>query len=117
MDEFGNPIDGSQVGPQTNGTYVYPGAAQPLNQPWDSGAPSTGAYSPAVLDLFKTGIQAVSSAYQTNQLIDYKKYEATQGGLFRQGAPAIFANGATGTNGSGMLMLLLIVGGIVLLAK
>lgn len=40
--------DGS-VGPQSDGTYSYPGTSQPNNQPWDAGGGSLAQYGSDIL--------------------------------------------------------------------
>ncbi|QDX21765.1 hypothetical protein FP568_11230 [Pandoraea pnomenusa] len=97
------------IGPQNDGTYTYPDAAQPLNQPADVGAAATlPNYAPDVFKLLSQGLGILNSDYQMNQMIDYKKYEATQGGLFAQGqAAATVASAQIGaTNANKMLMIL-----------
>lgn len=65
-------------------------------------------YAPDVFKLLSQGLGILNSDYQMNQMIDYKKYEATQGGLFAQGqAAATVASAQIGaTNANKMLMIL-----------
>ncbi|EON15329.1 hypothetical protein [Pandoraea sp. SD6-2] len=97
------------IGPQNDGTYNYPDTAQPVNQPADVGAAATlPNYAPDVFKLLSQGLGALNSDYQMNQMLDYRKYEATQGGLYAQGqAAATVASAQIGAvNANKMLMIL-----------
>lgn len=76
----------SSVGPQSDGTYSFPDNAQPNNQPWDTSGGQNGDYSKAVLDTLKFGVGVWQQDQSRRDFYDYKKYEATNGGLFQQGA-------------------------------
>jgi len=120
MDPYGiatldyTQADQPLAGPLTDGTYSYPDAAQPSNQPWDSGAPATGGYSADVLNLFKFGVNAWSQNKARNDLLDYKRFEATQGGLFRQGAPANLYTTASGATNPAMIWAAVAIVGVLL---
>lgn len=73
------------VGPNTNGTYTVPDAAQPNNTPWDTAGGTLGNYNSDVFGILRDGIGAWSQNQRNNQFIDYQRYEANQGGVFRQG--------------------------------
>lgn len=55
--------------------------------PVDAGGGSAGQYSQATLDIFKVGVGALSGIYQQRQALDYKRWEATNRGLYMQGMP------------------------------
>jgi len=80
----------ASVGPQTDGTYSYPSNAQPNNQPWDTSGGANGNYSKDVLDVLKFGVGTWQQAQSRSDFYDYKRFEATNGGLFMQGG---FAGG------------------------
>lgn len=108
----------TSVGPQNDGTYSAPTAAQPANQPWDTSGNGTGDYSKTVLDVLKLGVGAWSQNRSQQNLLDYRRYEATAGGVFQQGAPVQFGvPGAVGLQMNGTLLLLLAAGAIFLLAR
>lgn len=106
------------VGPQNNGTYSVPSNAQPVNQQWDTGGGSLGQYGNQVFGILRDGIGAWSANKRNEQFLDYQRYEATQGGVFRQGAPNQQYTGtvAARTNIDPM-MLILMVGAAVLLLR
>ncbi|MFL6675879.1 MAG: hypothetical protein ACJ8LG_21630 [Massilia sp.] len=83
-DPFG---DYGNVGPLSDGTYNVPTSALPSNQPWDTGGGSLGSYSNDVFGILRDGIGAWSQNQRNNQFLDYQRYEATQGGIYRQGVP------------------------------
>lgn len=96
------------VGPSNDGTYGIPTNAQPVNQPWDIGGGSLGQYSGGVFDLLKMGIGAWSSNKQQSEMLDYKRFEATQGGIFQQGQAA--AQYAIQRQSSSSLMMFALIG-------
>jgi hypothetical protein len=104
-----NPQYTFTVGPQNDGTYVTPTAALPYNQAVDVGSGSqVGNYAPQVFNLLGQGLSAFTTLYGQNQLLDYKRYEATQGGLFAQGQAAASLGQAqiAAVNSNKMLMIL-----------
>lgn len=105
----------SSVGPQTDGTYAIPSAAQPNNSPQNTaGYPADSSSS--ALDILKYGVGVITNAWQFNSMLDYKKFEATNGGLYRQGAPAPLSVQAGGM-GSPLILALLALGGYLLFVK
>lgn len=115
--DFGAGMNGVGVGPQADGTYSYPDAAQPSNQPWDVGGTASGNYGQTVLDTLKFGVGVWQQQNKQNAFYDYKRFEATNGGLFQYGRFA-------GMNGvplrvnpakSGTLLVLLALGAILLI--
>jgi len=103
------------VGPQTDGTYQIPVAAQQVNNPANSAGYSTpmSAQSAALLS---QGIGVLGNLANSAMVLDYKKYEATNGGLFMQG------RGINGINGMPQArpnysMLLLLAGVVYFMQK
>lgn len=109
----GANIDTS-VGPQTDGTNVYSPIASTIPTPADTAGGAPAQYGSAILDIFKTGVGAWSAANAQQQLFDYKKFEATNGGLYQQGKSAAMPAAASGGGQSGLMMMALI--GIVVFA-
>lgn len=107
------------VGPTNNGTYNVPAAAQPVNQQWDTGGGTLGQYSGDVFTILSQGIGAWSQYMGNQQLLDYKRFEATQGGVFQQGKSTQIPLGGTVTARASFnpLTLMLIVGGVFLLLR
>lgn len=91
------------VGPQTDGT-VMPSPTAIIPVPTDTAGGAPADYAASVLDIFKTGIGAWSAANQQQQLFDYKKWEATNGGLYRQGQPATLSNASNGGTSTLVMM-------------
>lgn len=109
----GSSTDGI-VGPQTDGTYNIPDLAV-MAQPLDAGGGSAAQYGGAVLDIFKYGVGLVAANQSQQNMLDYKRYEATNGGLYQQGSAAgvkVGKNGTTVGISNGMLLL---VGAVVLI--
>jgi hypothetical protein len=85
---FGFTTDGS-VGPQSDGTVLYPSLAQPVNQASDVGAGSSIApYTPQILQFLQGGLGMLNQDYQQGQMLNYASAQATQGGLIAQGQAA-----------------------------
>ncbi|MGZ5817894.1 MAG: hypothetical protein ACXWJD_04020 [Burkholderiaceae bacterium] len=115
-DQLGIDLLVNGVGAQTDGTYAYPTAAQPVNQIVDVGGGSAANYSQGVLDLLNKGIGAWSATVNNSQMLDYKRYEATQGGVFQQGQQAGVVVASGGFKVSPM-MIIILIGAYVLLKK
>lgn len=103
---FGFTLDGSAVGPQSDGTNIVPPTGQAI-----AGADQAGygaSYSPQVFGLLSQGLGAFSNIYQNGQLLDYKKYEATQAGIVAQGqaASAIASSRINGSQSNRTLLLI-----------
>jgi hypothetical protein len=109
---------GFSVGPQNDGTYNTPSAALPVNQAVDVGTGSSvGNYAPQVFNLLGQGLGAFTQLYGQNQLLDYKRYEATQGGLFMQGqAAASIGQAQIAAASSNKMLLILGIFGVIALA-
>lgn len=97
----------SMIGPNTDGTYTQPDASIQI-QPVDAGGGMPAEYPQPILDIFKFGIAQYTATQQQAQLLDYKRFEATNGGLYRQGQPAGVAAAATG--GTSNLMVFAAIG-------
>ncbi len=118
LEDYGYVMPDYQVGPQVGGTYNVPASAQPNNTPWDSAGGTVGQYGGDVLGILSKGIGAWSQYQNNQQLLDYKRYEATAGGVFAQGRPnQIQTATVTARASSPMLMILLVAGAVLLLRK
>jgi hypothetical protein len=104
------------VGPQSDGTSIAPTAAE-MPQPVDAGGGFAGTYGKDILDIFKFGVGVYSQDKQRSDLLDYKRFEATQAGLWRQGQPALFARNAQGGNGNVLVLFAIVIGAVVLLQE
>lgn len=109
-----DPVDYS-VGPQTDGTNILSGNAATIPQPADTAGGQPAQYGQAVLDIFKFGIGAYSATVQQKNLLDYKRYEATSGGLYRQGVPGSMPAQAVAGNSNFLMMLAVGLVAVVLL--
>lgn len=87
--------DWSIAGPQTDGTFVTPDLGLSI-APADAGGGMPADYSTGILDIFKYGVGVWQQNQQQSQLLDYKRFEATQRGLAQQGQPVLFTQGANG---------------------
>lgn len=103
--------DWSVAGPQTDGTYNIPDLGVQL-QPADAGGGLPADYSSGVLDIFKYGVGVWSANQNQQQLLDYKRFEATQNGLHQQGIPATFGVTANGQINPNVWLF----GGLIVLA-
>jgi len=104
-------------GPQSDGTFNPPAAAQPYNQPWESGGGTPANYGgTAVLGILSQGIGAWSKYQTSKDFLDYKRYEATNGGLFAYGRPAGGIAAGAQINTGGNFMPLLIIGALIFVA-
>lgn len=104
------------VGPQSDGTSISPAAAE-MSLPVDAGGGVAGSYGKDILDIFKFGVGVYSQDKQRSDLLDYKRFEATQAGLWRQGQPALFARNAQGGNGNLVILAAIVIGAVVLLQE
>lgn len=95
------------IGPQSDGTNIVPATGQAI-----TGADQAGygaSYSPAVFGLLSQGLSAFTNIYNNGQLLDYRRYEATQAGVVAQGQAAAAGNAAV-INGAQSNRTLLIIG-------
>jgi hypothetical protein len=107
-----DPYGIGTVGPQSDGTNFQSFAAYPPS-PTDAGGGPPADYSATVLDIFRTGINAYTASANQQAVIDYKKFEATNGGLYQQGRNAYLPGAA---NGKLSGTTLLIIGALVVFA-
>lgn len=98
-------------GPQTDGTYEIPDVAWAI-QPTDAGGGAPAQYSSGILDIFKFGVGVWQQQQNQQQLLDYRRFEATQKGLYQQGQPALFTNTANGQ----VSPTIWLFGGVIVLA-
>lgn len=106
--------DYAAVGPQSDGTIGTPGAGI-TPTPVDAGGGAAGSYRKDIIDIFKYGVGAYSSSKQQSDLLDYKRFEATQLGLFRQGQPALFSSANNGGLGNLVVLAAIVIGAVTLL--
>lgn len=113
---LGNDITMNDIGPQADGTYNYPAAAQPTNSPVNT-AGNPPITSTTALDVMKfgTGILQYMAQWDIAKTAIDKRYEATNGGLYRQGVPAGTVRLQNGQVNPSFTMFLLIGIGILLL--
>ena len=104
------------VGPQSDGTNIQSGPSTPA-APVDAGGGTPGSYGKDILDVFKFGVGVYSQNKQQSDLLDYKRFEATQAGLWRQGQPAVFSNSAQGGTGNLVVLAAIVIGAVVLLQE
>lgn len=119
LDEW-DPSTAGNVGPQSGGTYLLPDAAQPANRPWDTPGGTLGQYGGDVLNILKLGVGAWSQNQARQDFLDYKRFEATAGGVYQQGqrAGGVDAQGRVVVQGNNnFLLIMLAVGAIILLRK
>ena len=94
----------TSVGPQTDGTNVYAPIASTIPTPADTAGGAPAQYSSQILDLFKFGVGVAQQQANLNAAFDYKKFEATNGGLYQQGKSASMPSAATGGS-SGLVLM------------
>lgn len=92
------------VGPQTDGTN-WPSPISTIPQPTDTAGGQPANYAQSVLDIFKYGVGAYTQTANTSALLDYKRFEATNGGLYQQGRGAVMPKAQQGGGGSNLAMI------------
>lgn len=114
-DVYGFTLDGSAVGPQSDGTNIVPAAGQAI-----TGADQAGygaSYAPQVFQLLSQGLGAFTNLSAQNSVLNYKRYEATQAGLVAQGqAASSYATAAMGASNGNRMVLILGVLAVIALA-
>lgn len=98
------------VGPNSDGTYGIPSAAV-MPQPVDAGGGPPANYSGQILDLFKFGVGVWQQADARQDMLDYRRWESTNAGLYQQGqAAAIYGSrnqvGILGIAAVGLILFL-----------
>lgn len=113
---LGNTLTYSDIaGPQSDGTYAVPVAAQQVNDPANV-AGYSATMSDSTYKLLSQGIGTLGQLGLANMNLDYRRYEATNGGLFRQGYYAgISGNGYGRANQPMQLSTLLLICGLAYL--
>jgi len=101
---------GSMIGPQDDGTFNSPATAI-MSQPVDAGGGAPANYSGAIMDIFKFGVGVWNQREARQDMIDQRRWEATNAGLFQQGqAAAMFGGrgqvGFLGVAAVGLIVLL-----------
>lgn len=102
------------VGPQSDGTYGVPTTAEQVNDPANTAGYPASSDSSA-LDILKWGVGIVSDTWKFGQQMDYKRWEATQGGVYQQGATANVPRVASGGISSNFIFASVAVVALVLL--
>lgn len=107
----GDALYTGDVGPQGDGTFVTPSAGI-MPQPVDAGGGPPASYSGTIMDVFKFGVGVWNQREARRDMIDQRRWEATNAGLFQQGQAAAMFGG----RGQVGILGLAAVGLIVLLA-
>lgn len=104
------------VGFSNDGTYSAP-AVSVTGVPVDAGGGPAGNYGSTVLDIFKFGVGVWNQQQQQQNMLDYKRFEATQYGAYMQGQPALTfgANGRVLGSTSGVMLVAVGIVAILLL--
>lgn len=102
------------TGYQNDGTFQAPASAV-MVQPVDAGGGPPANYSGVVLDIFKFGVGVWNQREQRQDMIDLRRWEATNAGLFQQGqAAAMYGRpgqvGVLGIAAAGLILYLLMKG-------
>lgn len=92
FDDSGDYMTGTTVGPQNDGTYGAP-AASVMPQPVDAGGGPAGNYSGQIIDIFKFGVGVWNQNEQRKDMVDMRRWEATNAGLYQQGQTAAMYGG------------------------
>ena len=112
----GDPVTGELVGPQSDGTFGIPSTAQAVT-PYDAGGGPAANYAPQILDIFKFGVGVWQQQSNQTAMYDYKRFEATQAGLYQQGQNAQLAQNPDGGNSGQLILFALLIAGVILVAK
>lgn len=103
------------VGAQPDGTYAFPQAAQPVNNP-----SNTAGYSSLTPDwvgnVLTQGVGVLGQYFSNEQMLDYRRFEATNGGMYQQGRPALLSQNSK-SNMNTILIIALAFGAVFLLVK
>lgn len=100
------------AGYQDDGTFSAP-ASSVMPQPVDAGGGPPANYSGMILDVFKFGVGAWNQNEQRKDMVDLRRWEATNAGLFQQGQNAAMFGGRghvglIGVAAVGLVLLLLL---------
>lgn len=106
--------DFGSTGPQTDGTYDIPESALQVNDPSNTaGYPSSNDSD--LFSILKFGVGAATDIYKFNSGLDYKRYEATQGGIFEQGRASSVPRIASGKISISYVLIAVAAVGVLLL--
>lgn len=111
-----DPYGISNVGPKSDGTFGIPTSAGAVT-PYDAGGGPSANYGAQIMDVFKFGVGVWQQQQNQTAMLDYKRFEATQNGLYQQGKPANLYSSANGGNSNQLIFFALLIGGVILLAK
>lgn len=111
---YGSDMSSDSVGYQNDGTYNTPSAGT-TPQPYDTGGGAPQSYSKDIVDMFKFGVGTYAANKNVQANLDYKRFEATGGGLYRQGLPNLFNTGAQGQSSGLMIMAAVLILAVVLI--
>lgn len=101
----------ADAGYQSDGTFVTPWTAQQTNSPANTAGYSS-PMSKETYGLLSQGIGVLGSSINLAQMLDYKKYEATNGGLFLNGQGTY---GRQVVNPNYSMLILLMMGAIFIM--
>lgn len=102
----------ADAGYQSDGTFVTPYTAQQTNVPAGT-AGYSAPMSKQTYGLLSQGLGVLGSSINLAQVLDYKKYEATNGGLFMNGQGAYGRGQVVNPNYS--MLILLMMGAIFMM--
>ena len=106
--------DFGDIGPQTDGTYDIPATALQVNDPSNTaGYPSSSDDN--LFSILKYGVGAATDVFKFKSGLDYKRFEATQGGLFEQGRTSVLPRIATGGISTNYILIAAAAVGLFLL--
>lgn len=102
------------VGPQNDGTYGIPSPAV-MSQPLDAGGGPPANYGAQIMDVFKFGVGVWQQNEARQDMLDYRRFEATNAGIYQQGqAAALYGRqgqlGIFGVAAIGLVMYLALKG-------
>lgn len=92
------------IGPQDDGTLLLSDIAL-MPQPNDTAGGIPATYPQGILDIFKYGVGVWQQQANQSAILDYKRFEATNGGLYQQGRGAAVPRASSGGGMSSLAML------------
>ncbi|WP_426303892.1 hypothetical protein ACN9MJ_12795 [Acidovorax facilis] len=105
------------VGYNFDGTYSAPDVSI-VAAPVDAGGGPAGSYGSAVIDVLKFGVGVWNQREARQDMLDYRRFEATQRGAYQQGQPALtFTSGGNVLGGASGIVLIAFVAAFLLLRK
>ncbi|PMS38477.1 hypothetical protein [Trinickia symbiotica] len=112
---FGFSLDGSAIGPQSDGTNIVPSTGMAITGADQAGYGAT--YAPDVFKLLSQGLGTFTNLTAQNNLLNYQRYEATQAGLVAQGQAATsYATATMNSAASNRTILILGIFAVIALA-